>query len=329
MAVMRSNILDDVTARQKYIQGVKLLKQEFLGPTTSDLGLDGPASPVSTYDLFVVWHHVAMNTLTPPTQPDRNAAHGGPVFLPWHRFMLILLELHLQRVLNDEDFGLPYWDWAADGDLSPDQQVASPVWADDCMGGQGNPVTTGPFAFDKVDASSWRVLLYGDSLTGQLLKSDRSLQRAFGQTRRPTGELIAPTLPRRDHVATALNLETYDAPPWNVQSPGFRNQVEGWVPANSAPSLHNRVHVWVGEDMLRSSSPNDPVFYLNHCNEDRIWAAWLQDNGPTYVPDQTEPDVLRGHRIDDAMHAILSDPLTPRQMLDVDDFYTYDNLVVF
>jgi hypothetical protein len=65
MAVVRSNILDDATARQKYIQGVKLLKQEFLGPTTSDLGLDGPASPVSTYDLFVVWHHVAMNTLTP------------------------------------------------------------------------------------------------------------------------------------------------------------------------------------------------------------------------------------------------------------------------
>jgi len=141
--------------------------------------------------------------------------------------MLILLELHLQRVLDDEDFGLPYWDWAADGDLSPDQQVASPVWAEDCMGGQGNPVTTGPFAFDKVDASSWRVLLYGDTRTGQLLRSDRGLQRAFGQTRSPDGSLIAPTLPRRAQVATALDLETYDAPPWNEQSPGFRNQVEG------------------------------------------------------------------------------------------------------
>jgi hypothetical protein len=44
--------------------------------------------------------------------------------------------------------------------------------------------------------------------------------------------------------------------------------------------------------------------------------------------DRNAPDVLLGHRIDDAMHALLSDPLTPRQMLDVEDFYTYDNLVV-
>jgi tyrosinase len=107
MTAERHNILGDDTARQKYIQGVKLLKQKFRGLTTSDLGLEGPDSPVSTYDLFVVWHHVAMYTFTPRGQDDRNAAHSGPVFLPWQRFMLILFELQLQRVLNDEDFGLP------------------------------------------------------------------------------------------------------------------------------------------------------------------------------------------------------------------------------
>jgi hypothetical protein len=65
----------------KYINGVMLLKAEFTGPTTSSLGIPGP-SEVSTYDLFIVWHHVAMSTLTPSTQSDRNAAHRGPVFLP-------------------------------------------------------------------------------------------------------------------------------------------------------------------------------------------------------------------------------------------------------
>jgi len=47
---------------------------------------------------------------------------------------------------------------------------------------------------------------------------------------------------------------------------------------NSArvPCVHNRVHVWVGGDMLPSSSPTDPVFYMNHCNIDRIWEAWLK-----------------------------------------------------
>ena len=77
MAAVRRNILTDETARKNYIQGVKLLKQEQLGPTTADLGIPGPPVQVSTYDLFVAWHHLAMDTFTPPTQSDRNAAHRG------------------------------------------------------------------------------------------------------------------------------------------------------------------------------------------------------------------------------------------------------------
>jgi tyrosinase len=137
MAVVRSNILVDEGARDSYIRGVTLLKQEQLGPTTADFGIAGPATPVSTYDLFVVWHHFAMGRFTPPTQEDRNAAHRGPVFLPWHRSMLLLLELQLQRVLDDPDAGLPYWDWAADGQLTASRQRRSPLWAADCMGGSG------------------------------------------------------------------------------------------------------------------------------------------------------------------------------------------------
>ena len=26
--------------------------------------------------------------------------------------------------------------------------------------------------------------------------------------------------------------------------------------------------------MFLNSSPNDPIFFLNHCNVDRIWAEW-------------------------------------------------------
>ena len=115
MAITRPNILTDASARQKYVEGIMLLKNEFTGPTTASLGIPGPSHPINTYDLFVIWHHTAMMTMTPPTQGDRNAAHRGPVFCPWHRFMLRQLELNLQRVLNDADFGLPYWDWATDG----------------------------------------------------------------------------------------------------------------------------------------------------------------------------------------------------------------------
>src|SRR5829696_1697483 len=43
--------------------------------------------------------------------------------------------------------------------------------------------------------------------------------------------------------------------------------------------MHNQVHVWIGGDMGPATSPNDPVFYLNHCNVDRIWEAWLVNQG--------------------------------------------------
>ncbi|MGH3997455.1 MAG: tyrosinase family protein [Pseudonocardiaceae bacterium] len=199
----------------------------------------------------------------PRPRGTRNAAHRGPVFLPWHRFMLILLELQLQRVLGDQDFGIPYWDWAADGELGESEQAAAPIWSAVYMGGQGNPVTTGHFAFDAADPTSWRVQVDAD-VQGRLRATNRGLRRAFGQ--------FVPTLPRVSQVEDALALTTYDAPPWDTTSAEFRNRVEGWQPLDTAPGLHNRVHVWVGGDMLPSSSPNDPVFYLNHCNEDRIWA---------------------------------------------------------
>jgi tyrosinase len=318
MAVTRFNLLTNATARTNYARGVNLLKTEFTGPTTTNLGIAGPSRQVSTYDLFVVWHHTAMMTLTPPTQSDRNAAHRGPVFGPWHRFMLLQLELNLQRVLNDTTFGLPYWDWAADGQRSSTQQRSSRVWVADAMGGSGNPVTTGPFRFSQTDPASFRVLIEAN-VNGQLVQTSHGLRRALGTQ-------IA-TLPNKADTSGVLALRPYDAAPWSTASAGFRNRLEGWAPP-AAPALHNRVHVWVGGDMLPSSSPNDPVFYMNHCNVDRIWEAWLSRNGRSYVPAQSAPASLRGHRINDAMSSLISSPMRPADLLDVSSLYAYDSLNV-
>jgi tyrosinase len=84
--------------------------------------------------------------------------------------------------------------------------------------------------------------------------------------------------------------------------------------------------------MSPSSSPNDPVFYLNHCNVDRIWEAWMrplpQGHGRVYVPDQNEPSSLKGHRIHDTLTSLLSGTTTPADMLNVSQFYTYDSLAI-
>jgi tyrosinase len=314
-AVTRSNVVTNASARQKYINGVKLLKAELPGPTTVSLGIAGPSAKISTYDLFIVWHHIAMSTFTPSTQSDRNAAHRGPVFLPWHRFMLRQLELNLQRVLHDNSFGLPYWDWAADGELSAAAQKTAPIWQAGNFGGQGNPITTGPLAppqfVVKIEANS----------SGSLIQTNHGLRRAFGVNG-------APTLPKRTNTSAALAQTKYDQAPWNTSSAGFRNFLEGW---NPSLGLHNRVHVWIGGDMLPSTSPNDPIFFMNHCNVDRIWESWMQKpGGPgrAYAPGDTEAAALKGHRLHDTLSSLLSGTTTPSQMLNVTSLYVYDSLVV-
>jgi tyrosinase len=308
MTAIRRNVLAPDGRLDQYVEAVLALKAENLGPTTADFGLAGPATPVSTYDLFVLWHHLAMMRMTPPGQFDRNSAHNGPVFLPWHRLMLVLIELQMQRVLDDEDFGLPYWDWSA-----PGEDETSPLWSDTGIGGSGSPVTDGPFR-----GAQFRVRIESDRLAG-LRSTDRPLRRALGRSR------AAPDLPTSDELRSLLDdQKSYDEDPWDSSADGLRNRLEGWLPPIQ---MHNRVHVWIGGDMGIASSPNDPAFYLNHCNVDRIWESWQVSQGRVYEPSQNESAQLSGHRIDDPMYSILtSQAITPADVLDVTQLYTYDVL---
>lgn len=312
MAAVRRNIVTSAAARSAFVNGVIALKNEHLGPTTADFGIPGPAQQVSTYDLFVFWHNLAMSQMTPPGQSDRNAAHSGPVFLPWHRLMLVLFELQLQRVLNDGNVGLPYWNWAADGDLPAAQQPTAALWRATGIGGSGAPVADGPFR-----ASEFRVRIEAGPFA-QLRTTDRGLRRDLAQD--------TATLPTTPQVNQALAQTSYDISPWDRSTLRFRNRVEGWRPL-SGPRLHNRVHVWVGGDMGPATSPNDPVFYLNHCNVDRLWEAWMVRNGRSYSPPQTAPNSLRGHRLNDPMFSVLiAQTVTPAQVLGISDYYSYDQL---
>jgi tyrosinase len=64
--------------------------------------------------------------------------------------MLVQLEAQLQRVLADATFGLPYWNWSADGERPKAQQPNSDLWKATRMGGDGTGANgaaqTGPFS---------------------------------------------------------------------------------------------------------------------------------------------------------------------------------------
>lgn len=293
-AMTRNNFLADASAAQKYIEGVTILKDPARSPWPGQAGL-------SMYDVLVFWHHQSMMMMTPPNQTDRNAAHSGPAFLPWHRYFLLTLERLLQQAIGDTSFRLPYWDWCSDADLP--NPTTSEIWSATNLGRFIGP--------------GWTVRLAMNPATNALQKVNRQLSRALG---------ARGALPKRDRVRAVIRDQgVYDVSPFGSSSAGgFRNPIEGWV---GTARIHNNVHVWVGGDMELSSSPNDPVFFLHHCNIDRAWAAWQEQHAiAPYLPDMTAPATLQFHRVDDALYSIFEETVTPRAMLEYKDDYQYDSL---
>ncbi len=280
----------DLTAAERaaFVDAVLALKKT---PSPFD-------STLSYYDQFVIWH-VVINLCEgiDPLADHQQMAHGGPIFLPWHREYLLLFELALQTV-GGSDVTLPYWDWT-------DPESVASVFADDFMGGNGDPkqdnaVTTGPFRKGEWELTvKHRGSIYAFSNSSYIMRS--------------LGDGGA--LPTQADVDEAFAAPTYDVAPYDNTSDvtrSFRNALEGFrgpgvngcIPHDLRGSvslgggkLHNPVHGWVGGASptsrgprfgtmtANSASPNDPVFFLHHANVDRLWAEWQEIYGvDTYRP---------------------------------------------
>ncbi len=71
-------------------------------------------------------------------------------------------------------------------------------------------------------------------------------------------------------VLTALNQKTYS-----------QNGAAQGVCAAIDFGIHGNVHVWVGDSMNMGAVPwaaRDPIFWMHHCNIDRLWASWNRGN---------------------------------------------------
>lgn len=198
------------------------------------------------YDAIVAEHKRAMMRPTPmqgekPDHGRRNAAHRGPIFLPWHREYLLRLEKELGTTL-------PYWDWTVDAAM-PDP-TKSDVWGTDLMGGNGVAgdwwVAAGSFANS---AGDWDI---PNNLDGP------ALMRRFGAYPGHSDQAT------KADVALAFSDRVYDQPPWdrNAALFSFRNRIEGWVSKTHDPRIrtsgsqtHNRIHLWVGGQWTKNGKP--------------------------------------------------------------------------
>jgi tyrosinase len=303
--------------RVAFVNAVLALKQRpsRLNPPTA-----------SRYDDYVWTHLQSMMAMT-TTAPGW--AHMGPAFLPWHRYLIRQFELDLQMI--DLNVTLPYWDWTVDRSTAP--QAPGNPWTDDFMGGSGDPnnayhVTTGPFAGAQ---GHWPLTLFDTLDPTNREPQDPFLRRDFGTI------AGAEQLPTADAVAGCMQEMPYYVAPWmafgdmgnmaDPTRPSFCNRLEGWY---GRGSIHNRVHLWVGGQasgsMVWMSSPNDPVFFLHHCNIDRLWAQWQRehpDQGyhPTGQGNELGP---QGHNLNDSMQP-WGGTVTPASVLDHHALgYAYD-----
>lgn len=243
-----------------------------------------------TYQRFMDRHMQAMMTST--TQPNesgtqRNVAHRGPSFLPWHRSLVREFEQTLQAV--DPSVTVPYWPFESETLGTLPRVFSAPYVGGDGDPVEGNRVVDGPFA-------SWNIT------------------RMIG--RDPEG---VSSLPNQGEVDALMQIATYDAAPYSESATGFRNAVEGWIGTNDNRNMHNRVHDYVGGDMLPRDSMstnvvNDPVFWLVHANIDRLWWQWQQIHGiNNYAPNDDGPT---GHNLNDRMQ-FLNNFITPASTLDI------------
>jgi hypothetical protein len=153
------------------------------------------------------------------------------------------------------------------------------------MGGNGDAagiVTTGPF---RHAAGDWTLTVHDPDRP----VDHPELRRRFGTFL--SGGSPVSTLPTAANVTGCLTETPYDQSTWNDGvSPSFRDRLEGF---HGLGSIHNRVHLWVGGGanqnawgtMVWADSPNDPVFWLHHCNIDRLWTEWQRQHpGEPYHP---------------------------------------------
>ncbi|CAN0920478.1 Polyphenol oxidase latent form, chloroplastic [Linum grandiflorum] len=179
--------------------------------------------------------------------------HYSWTFLPFHRMYLHFYERILGKLIGDPSFALPFWNWDhADGmDIAPmfvDRQ--SPIY--DVRRNQIHMPPNKPLdlSWDRVTENKPTPQIVEENynlIYKRMVSSAKRRVEFFGSKYRGGDKPFE----RKDNTAGASEL------------------------------LHNMAHIWVGtsvglgEDMGNFYSAGmDPLFYVHHCNVDRLWNVW-------------------------------------------------------
>ncbi len=232
--------------------------------------------------------------------------HQSWFFLPWHRGYLIALEAQVRAAVvglgGPSTWALPYWDY-----FGPANQYEIP------------PAFTQSSLPDGSPNPLFVTARYGPNNDGNIFIPIPPVSQSC----------------MTNNLFTGSNSVT-PRPGFGGPQTGFSHS--GNRSGNLENNPHNIVHVDVGGNGPAPiyglmSDPGtaalDPIFYLHHCNIDRMWAVWnAQGNSNPSVPDWLNGPASIGQRqFAMPMPGGKSWIYTPRELTSLSPLdYTYDSL---
>jgi tyrosinase len=244
-----------------------------------------PLNQRKSWRYIAACHGLAGNVTAPTAaQLWRQCQHQTWFFLPWHRAYLAgfeaIIAAEIARLGGPANWALPYWNYSDTN--NPNARRLPPAFRNQRLpNGNFNPL--------------WA-------------------PRVAPAT--PGGVL---TVPSSSTNLNALNLTSFTGPQGSV-APGFggpRTQQpvhfggQTGLASGTLESLpHNIIHTDLGGVQgAFMGDPNlaalDPIFWLHHCNIDRLWEVWRRRHGPA-VTDTTDNRWRTG-----VTFRILTDAATP------------------
>lgn len=191
--------------------------------------------------------------------------HGNWFFLPWHRAYLICFEEIVRAVIADldgpaDDWALPYWNYS--DAAQPKARFLRPEFTAPALPG-GSP---------------------------------NALSAAQRNPVGPDGDIGM--IPEEASL-TCLRRGNFSAPARSGRTSfggGAAFGHKGRDPGELEGTPHGTVHTAVGGWMGRFNTAGlDPLFWLHHCNIDRLWEVW---RAMPSRPDPTEPAWLSTQAFD-------------------------------
>jgi tyrosinase len=216
------------------------------------------------FNRYDCWHHARTG--------GGNDLYPYDLFLPWHRAYLHNWD-HATRDQNPDAI-LPWWDWTS----GVSHQVGVPAaYAEDPVGGQPNPLASGPTPDMPNDPA-------------------RRTRRFPGDP----SELPSMTDATAQNPAIESLLATTSFEDFSSRLQDVHDFIHGWV-GGLDPTDSN-----VGGDMGNIGvAAFDPIFWAHHTMIDRLWYLWQLRQGINNIPASYLDKVLAPFAV------------TVRQVLDV------------